>query len=165
MVNEICSSFRHMPKTVEESLLGDHSDQWLDTDCPEAKRLKVSCFLTLWHTQITVTWIFKKLYLKIIRYLKPVLNSRVCVRSRWRSRVFSQTARTLWTAGSGRSTTWQPQTSACLRPWPSRLHRVNLMVTAWTSMSGDQVWQQCTVHLQITFYWWFKQHSVLKGVN
>lgn len=30
-----------MPKTVEESLLGDHSDQWIDTDCPEAKRLKV----------------------------------------------------------------------------------------------------------------------------
>lgn len=33
---------RHMPKTVEESLLGDHSDQWMDSDCPEAKRLKVS---------------------------------------------------------------------------------------------------------------------------
>lgn len=31
-----------MPKTVEESLLGDHSDQWIDTDCPEAKRIKVS---------------------------------------------------------------------------------------------------------------------------
>lgn len=30
-----------MPKTVEESLLGDHSDQWIDTDCPEPKRLKV----------------------------------------------------------------------------------------------------------------------------
>lgn len=30
-----------MPKTVEESLLADHSDQWIDTDCPEAKRLKV----------------------------------------------------------------------------------------------------------------------------
>uniref|UniRef100_A0A671QZJ3 Neurogenic locus notch homolog protein 3-like n=1 Tax=Sinocyclocheilus anshuiensis TaxID=1608454 RepID=A0A671QZJ3_9TELE len=26
---------------VEESLLADHSDQWIDTDCPEAKRLKV----------------------------------------------------------------------------------------------------------------------------
>uniref|UniRef100_A0A671T143 Neurogenic locus notch homolog protein 2-like n=1 Tax=Sinocyclocheilus anshuiensis TaxID=1608454 RepID=A0A671T143_9TELE len=32
---------KHMPKTVEESLLADHSDQWIDTDCPEAKRLKV----------------------------------------------------------------------------------------------------------------------------
>lgn len=32
---------RYMPKTVEESLLGDHSDSWIDTDCPEAKRLKV----------------------------------------------------------------------------------------------------------------------------
>ncbi|CAB1341843.1 unnamed protein product [Coregonus sp. 'balchen'] len=32
---------KHMPKTVEESLLGDHSDSWIDTDCPEAKRLKV----------------------------------------------------------------------------------------------------------------------------
>uniref|UniRef100_A0A673GGX8 Neurogenic locus notch homolog protein 2-like n=1 Tax=Sinocyclocheilus rhinocerous TaxID=307959 RepID=A0A673GGX8_9TELE len=32
---------KHMPKTVEESLLADHSDQWVDTDCPEAKRLKV----------------------------------------------------------------------------------------------------------------------------
>lgn len=31
-----------MPKTVEDSLLGDHSDQWIDSDCPEAKRLKVS---------------------------------------------------------------------------------------------------------------------------
>jgi len=31
-----------MPKTVEESLLGDHSDQWMDPDCPEPKRLKVS---------------------------------------------------------------------------------------------------------------------------
>lgn len=31
-----------MPKTVQESLLGDHSDQWLDPDCPEPKRLKVS---------------------------------------------------------------------------------------------------------------------------
>lgn len=31
-----------MPKTVEESLLGDHSDQWMDSDCPEPKRLKVS---------------------------------------------------------------------------------------------------------------------------
>ena len=30
-----------MPKTAEESLLGDHSDQWIDADCPEAKRLKV----------------------------------------------------------------------------------------------------------------------------
>lgn len=30
-----------MPKTVEESLLGDHSDPWMDSDCPEAKRLKV----------------------------------------------------------------------------------------------------------------------------
>lgn len=30
-----------MPKTVEESLLGDHSEQWTDSDCPEAKRLKV----------------------------------------------------------------------------------------------------------------------------
>jgi len=30
-----------MPKTVEESLLGDHSDQWLEADCPEIKRLKV----------------------------------------------------------------------------------------------------------------------------
>lgn len=36
--------YRHMPKTVEESLLGDHSDQWMDLDCPEAKRLKVSNF-------------------------------------------------------------------------------------------------------------------------
>lgn len=34
--------FRHMAKTVEESLLGDHSDQWMDSDCPEAKRIKVS---------------------------------------------------------------------------------------------------------------------------
>lgn len=33
---------RHMAKTVEESLLGDHSDQWMDSDCPEAKRMKVS---------------------------------------------------------------------------------------------------------------------------
>uniref|UniRef100_A0A8C1WMA3 Notch receptor 3 n=1 Tax=Cyprinus carpio TaxID=7962 RepID=A0A8C1WMA3_CYPCA len=32
---------KHMPKTAEESLLADHSDQWIDTDCPEAKRLKV----------------------------------------------------------------------------------------------------------------------------
>uniref|UniRef100_A0A8C1L6C0 Notch receptor 3 n=1 Tax=Cyprinus carpio TaxID=7962 RepID=A0A8C1L6C0_CYPCA len=32
---------KHMPKTVEESLLADHSDPWIDTDCPEAKRLKV----------------------------------------------------------------------------------------------------------------------------
>lgn len=32
---------KHMPKTVEESLLGDHSDQWIDPDFPEAKRLKV----------------------------------------------------------------------------------------------------------------------------
>lgn len=31
-----------MPKTVEESLLGDHSDQWMESDCPEPKRLKVS---------------------------------------------------------------------------------------------------------------------------
>lgn len=31
-----------MAKTVEESLLGDHSDQWMDSDCPEAKRIKVS---------------------------------------------------------------------------------------------------------------------------
>ncbi|MGH0159588.1 UNVERIFIED_CONTAM: hypothetical protein FKN15_067874 [Acipenser sinensis] len=30
-----------MPKTVEQSLLSDHTEQWLDTDCPEAKRLKV----------------------------------------------------------------------------------------------------------------------------
>ncbi len=36
------SANRHMPKTVEESLLGDHSDQWMDSDCPEAKRIKVS---------------------------------------------------------------------------------------------------------------------------
>lgn len=34
-----------MPKTVEESLLGDHSDQWIDADCPEPKRLKVSQIL------------------------------------------------------------------------------------------------------------------------
>ena len=33
---------RNMPKTVEESLLGDHSDQWMDSDCPEPKRIKVS---------------------------------------------------------------------------------------------------------------------------
>lgn len=33
-----------MPKTVEESLLGDHSDQWIDPDYPEAKRLKVNTF-------------------------------------------------------------------------------------------------------------------------
>lgn len=31
-----------MPKPVEESLLGDHSDHWMDSDCPEPKRLKVS---------------------------------------------------------------------------------------------------------------------------
>lgn len=31
-----------MAKTVEESLLADHSDQWTDSDCPEAKRIKVS---------------------------------------------------------------------------------------------------------------------------
>lgn len=30
-----------MAKNAEESLLGDH-DQWIDRDCPEAKRLKVS---------------------------------------------------------------------------------------------------------------------------
>ena len=39
---------RHMPKTVEESLLGDHSDQWIDTDCPEAKRLKVGAAVDGW---------------------------------------------------------------------------------------------------------------------
>ncbi|MGH0171844.1 UNVERIFIED_CONTAM: hypothetical protein FKN15_061781 [Acipenser sinensis] len=32
---------QNMPKTVEQSLLSDHTEQWLDTDCPEAKRLKV----------------------------------------------------------------------------------------------------------------------------
>ncbi|XP_035254880.1 neurogenic locus notch homolog protein 3-like, partial [Anguilla anguilla] len=40
-VGQDALGMKHMPKTVEESLLGDHSDQWLDTDCPEAKRLKV----------------------------------------------------------------------------------------------------------------------------
>uniref|UniRef100_A0A8C9UBQ6 Notch receptor 3 n=1 Tax=Scleropages formosus TaxID=113540 RepID=A0A8C9UBQ6_SCLFO len=40
-VGQDALGMKHMPKAVEESLLGDHSDQWLDTDCPEAKRLKV----------------------------------------------------------------------------------------------------------------------------
>merc|ERR1719354_372584 len=40
-VGQDALGMKHMPKTVEESLLGDHSDQWIDTDCPEAKRLKV----------------------------------------------------------------------------------------------------------------------------
>lgn len=39
-----------MPKTVQESLLGDHSDQWLDPDCPEPKRLKVT--LIFWVTLV-----------------------------------------------------------------------------------------------------------------
>lgn len=42
-----------MPKTVEESLLGDHSDQWMDSDCPEAKRLKVS-YTTSLHLYIVL---------------------------------------------------------------------------------------------------------------
>lgn len=40
-VGQDALGMKHMPKTVEESLLGDHSDQWIDTDCPEPKRLKV----------------------------------------------------------------------------------------------------------------------------
>lgn len=40
-VGQDALGMKHMPKTVEESLLGDHSDQWMDSDCPEAKRLKV----------------------------------------------------------------------------------------------------------------------------
>lgn len=40
-VGQDALGLKHIPKTVEESLLGDHSDQWMDTDCPEAKRLKV----------------------------------------------------------------------------------------------------------------------------
>ncbi|KAK1785538.1 hypothetical protein P4O66_018902 [Electrophorus voltai] len=40
-VGQDALGMKHMPKTVEESLLGDHSDQWIDTDCPEAKRLKM----------------------------------------------------------------------------------------------------------------------------
>uniref|UniRef100_A0A8B9R982 Notch receptor 3 n=1 Tax=Astyanax mexicanus TaxID=7994 RepID=A0A8B9R982_ASTMX len=40
-VGQDALGMKHMPKTVEESLLADHSDQWIDTDCPEAKRLKV----------------------------------------------------------------------------------------------------------------------------
>uniref|UniRef100_A0AAR2JIY6 Notch receptor 3 n=1 Tax=Pygocentrus nattereri TaxID=42514 RepID=A0AAR2JIY6_PYGNA len=40
-VGQDALGMKHMSKTVEESLLGDHSDQWIDTDCPEAKRLKV----------------------------------------------------------------------------------------------------------------------------
>uniref|UniRef100_A0AAY4E4J3 Notch receptor 3 n=1 Tax=Denticeps clupeoides TaxID=299321 RepID=A0AAY4E4J3_9TELE len=39
-VGQDALGLKHMPKTVEESLLGDHSDQWIDADCPEAKRLK-----------------------------------------------------------------------------------------------------------------------------
>lgn len=39
-VGQDALGLKHIPKTVEESLLGDHSDQWMD-DCPEAKRLKV----------------------------------------------------------------------------------------------------------------------------
>lgn len=40
-VGQDALGLKHIPKTVEESLLGDHSDQWMDSDCPEAKRLKV----------------------------------------------------------------------------------------------------------------------------
>ncbi|KAK5856133.1 hypothetical protein PBY51_007751 [Eleginops maclovinus] len=40
-VGQDALGMKHMAKTVEESLLGDHSDQWMDSDCPEAKRLKV----------------------------------------------------------------------------------------------------------------------------
>uniref|UniRef100_A0A6Q2XNC4 Notch receptor 3 n=1 Tax=Esox lucius TaxID=8010 RepID=A0A6Q2XNC4_ESOLU len=40
-VGQDALGMKHMPKTVEESLLGDHSDSWIDADCPEAKRLKV----------------------------------------------------------------------------------------------------------------------------
>ncbi|KAK5913900.1 hypothetical protein CgunFtcFv8_008384 [Champsocephalus gunnari] len=40
-VGQDALGMKHMAKTAEESLLGDHSDQWMDTDCPEAKRLKV----------------------------------------------------------------------------------------------------------------------------
>uniref|UniRef100_A0A673C0G3 Neurogenic locus notch homolog protein 2-like n=1 Tax=Sphaeramia orbicularis TaxID=375764 RepID=A0A673C0G3_9TELE len=40
-VGQDALGMKHMPKNVEESLLGDHSDQWMDSDCPEAKRLKV----------------------------------------------------------------------------------------------------------------------------
>uniref|UniRef100_A0A8C5BWX1 Notch receptor 3 n=1 Tax=Gadus morhua TaxID=8049 RepID=A0A8C5BWX1_GADMO len=39
-VGQDALGMKHMPKTVEESLLGDHSDQWMDADCPEIKRLK-----------------------------------------------------------------------------------------------------------------------------
>lgn len=39
-VGQDALGLKHIPKTVEDSLLGDHSDQWMD-DCPEAKRLKV----------------------------------------------------------------------------------------------------------------------------
>lgn len=40
-VGQDALGLKHIPKTVEESLLGDHSDQWMDSDCPEAKRIKV----------------------------------------------------------------------------------------------------------------------------
>lgn len=40
-VGQDALGMKHMPKPVEESLLGDHSDHWMDSDCPEPKRLKV----------------------------------------------------------------------------------------------------------------------------
>lgn len=55
-----------MPKTVEESLLGDHSDQWMDSDCPEAKRLKVSytAYLKIYNNLINLFNVMKMIKLE-----------------------------------------------------------------------------------------------------
>lgn len=53
-----------MAKTVEESLLGDHSDQWTDSDCPEAKRIKVKLLYNLEHYITKTKWYFKLSFFK-----------------------------------------------------------------------------------------------------